>query len=127
MSAGARLVDRPDVPERRLWLGLTVAPCAWIAEGLFGWFFGARICEALPIATVRLVIGAFSLAMLAVAAAGLFVGVGSLRAARDRSPGGSDRVEFMARAGVFVSTSFVIGIVWSGLSSAVLNTCGWMR
>ena len=128
-ASSGSLVDTrlADLPPRRLWSGILLAPAAWVLEGLFGWAVGARICTSLSIASVRLIIGGFSVLMLAAAAAGLWIAVGSWREATGDAQIPSDRVEFMALAGVFVSTSFVIAVFWSGLSAAVLNVCGRMR
>jgi hypothetical protein len=123
----APVLDDADVSPARLWFALAAAPVAWIAEGLFGWFFGARICTAFSIPTVRLLIGGFSLVMLGTAVSGLVIGVRSWRAAREVPRPPADRVEFMAIGGVLVSAAFVVGIFWSGITAAVLDVCGWMR
>jgi len=111
----------------RLWLGLTAAPAAWIAQGLFGWFVGSRVCTSMSIAQVRLTSGAFSLVMLAAALWGLSLAWSNWRtiAAAPRLPG--DRIEFMAFGGSFVSLSFVIAIIWGTLNPLMLNVCGGMR
>jgi hypothetical protein len=111
----------------RLWIGLTAAPAAWIAQGLFGWFVGSRICTSMSIARVRLTSGVFSLAMLAAALWGLSLAWTNWRAvaAAPRPP--CDRIEFMASGGSFVSVCFVIAIIWGTLNPLMLNVCGGMR
>ena len=112
---------------QRWWFGLLAAPGAWIVEGLFGWGAGSRVCTAWSVATARLVIGAFSLVMLAFAAAGLLTGVRNWRTATAAPRAAGDRVEFMSFGGVLVSTAFVIGIIWSGLVAVFIDECGRAR
>jgi hypothetical protein len=111
----------------RLWFGLVAAPAAWAVDGLLGWFFGAQICTAMSIATVRIIVGVLGLAALAVAAAGLSVGVANWRVAAGEPRPAADRVEFMSLGGVLVSTAFVIGIFWAALNPLFIGVCGGMR
>ncbi len=115
------------ITSQRLWFGLIAAPAAWLIELLFGWWVGARICTSMSIPAVRMTAGIFSVAMLAIAGTALFTGVHNWREATATERAAADRVEFMAFGGVLVSAAFVIAIVWSGLSAAVINVCGGMR
>ena len=120
----------PRAP-RGAWFALLAGPAAWSLQGLFGWFFGARVCAALPLPGVRLVLGAASLIALAVAAGGALVGWRNLQ----QESGGTallgtdanERVEFMSLAGLLVSSAFVLGIFWAGLSAVFVNVCGYVR
>ncbi|MGE3958373.1 MAG: hypothetical protein AB7H96_16800 [Vicinamibacterales bacterium] len=112
----------------RLWFGLLAAPAAWVAQGALGWFFGERICTAMSVGTVRLVIGAVSIAALAIVGAALLTGWRSWQASTDRTGiEGWDRVTFMAMGGVLVSASFLVGTLWAGLSPMFIDACGGMR
>jgi hypothetical protein len=120
----------PRAP-RGAWFALLAGPAAWSLQGLFGWFFGARVCAALPLPGVRLVLGAASLIALAVAAGGALVGWRNFQ----QESGGTallgadanERVEFMSLAGLLVSSAFVLGIFWAGLSAVLVNVCGYVR
>jgi hypothetical protein len=115
------------ITNARLWLGLTAAPAAWIAQGLFGWFVGARICTSMSIARVRLTSGMFSVAMLAAAFWGLSLAWHNWREATAVPRPPSDRIEFMAAGGGFVSACFLVAIGWATLSPLLLDVCGGMR
>jgi hypothetical protein len=120
----------PRAP-RGAWFSLLAGPVAWSLQVLFGWFFGARVCAALPLGGVRLVLGAVSLVSVAVAAWGALVGWRNFqRASGGASLLGSDaneRVEFMSLSGFLVSAVFVLGTFWAGLSAALLHVCGYVR
>jgi hypothetical protein len=111
----------------RLWFPLVAPPLAFGAEGAFGWWAGAKICTSLSIGSVRALIGVVTIAMLVVALVGLSTGVNSYRAVSATHHAAADRVEFMAFAGVLVSTSFVVGLIWFGLNAVFINVCGGMR
>ncbi len=110
----------------RLWFPLVAPALAFGAEGAFGWWIGARICEHMSIASGRVVVAVVTLAMLAISAGALATALGSYRRA---NPGGvaADRVQFMALGGVLVSTAFLVGLVWFGLNAAFVHQCGGAR
>jgi hypothetical protein len=120
----------PRAP-RGAWFALLAGPAAWSLQGLFGWFFGARVCAALPLPGVRLVLGAASLIALAVAAGGALVGWRNFQ----QESGGTallgadanERVEFMSLAGLLDSSAVVVGFFWAGLSAVLVNVCGYVR
>jgi hypothetical protein len=120
----------PRAP-RGAWFALLAGPAAWSLQELFGWFFGARVCAALPLGGVRLVLGAASLVALAVAVYGALLGWRNLQ----QASGGTtllgtdahERVEFMSLAGLLVSSAFALGIFWAGLSAVLVNVCGYVR
>lgn len=114
-----------------LWFGILAGPAAWTMQGLLAWFFGQRICASMSIGGVRATLAAVSVGALAVAGAGAATGWRNLRRA---NPGGqtvevdpSDRVHFMALAGLLVSVVFIIGIFWAALPSVLLRQCGYVR
>jgi len=121
--------DHPsEVPERRLWFPILVAPAAWIAQGGLGWFFGYRVCTSMSIVTVRSVLGVISVLAVATTLAGLFTAWRSWQ--QSDGPAGVDawdRVAFMSLAGVVVSASFLLGSIWAGLTPVFLGSCGGMR
>jgi hypothetical protein len=111
----------------RLWFALLAAPAAWAIAGLAGWGVGSRICTSMSIGSVRLVLGAISAVALAVAVAGLFVAAGNWRITSMAPDVAGDRMAFMAAGGAFVSVAFVIGLIWFGLNTVLVDTCGGMR
>lgn len=120
-----------DVAATRLWAGVLLAPAAWIAQGSLGWYFGYQACTTFGVAPARVAVLVLSLVSLAIAVTGGGLAWTSWgRVSQTRHPGhvdGWERVEFMAAAGVLVSTMFVIGIGWATLSALLLDTCGGMR
>jgi hypothetical protein len=120
-----------DVPPGRLWTGVLLAPAAWITQGSLGWYFGYQACAGLGVAGARTALMVLSLVCLGFALVGGWVAWSSWGlTATERHPldvKGWDRVEYMAAGGVLISSIFVIGIVWGGLSPVLLNECGGMR
>jgi hypothetical protein len=109
-----------------LWFSLLAPAAAFGIEGAFGWWIGARICTSMPIDVGRAAVGAVTLVALAIAGAGLIAAIHSVREANANGVA-SDRVEFMALGGVFVSTSFLVGVLWFGLNAAFITQCGGVR
>jgi hypothetical protein len=118
-------------PDRALWTGLLLAPAAWSVHGLLGWFIGHRVCTGLMPAAARLAVAAMTVAALLFSMWAVAVAWRSWQAARSApSPLATDaggRVEFMALAGLMVSSVFTLGIFWAGWATLFLNDCGWMR
>jgi hypothetical protein len=109
---------------------LVAAPCAWTAQGLIVWWIGERLCRPLPVGTARGLVAATSIVALAIALAGIVVGLRQRRhvhAAGDRTAPAGSVAEFAAMAAVFISAAFAVGIAWAGLSSVWLSGCGAMR
>ena len=119
------------IPPRRLWFAILVPPAVWIAQGSLGWFFGERGCTTMSLTTVRTVTGLISLAALGAVIAALIVGWGNWHRTSPhpdvRHVEGWDRMDFMAASGFLVSSIFVLGVVWAGLSSVFINVCGGTR
>jgi hypothetical protein len=120
-----------EIGRFRLWFGILGAPVVWVALGGLGWFFGERICTAMSIGAVRVVLGLLSLAALGTAIAALWIAWDNWQLTnRDQDVmklEGYDRVEFMAAGGFLVSAVFILAIVWAGLSTVFINVCGGMR
>jgi hypothetical protein len=124
--SGAEAFARRPVP-RPAWFGLLAAPSAWIAQGLFGWWMGARICEPFSIGMVRTTLAAAGGAAMVVAILGLTSSLRELRATvRGRSLHLESRA-MLAFGGVFVSGAFCLGILWATLSALFISECGAMR
>lgn len=115
------------VSDRRLWLGLLVAPAAWTVEGFLGWYVGGHICRGLSASTARTIVAGTSVLMLTAALAGIAIAWTNWRTASTAPRAESDRVQFMSLGGVVVSASFVVGIVWFGLNGWFVTACGAMR
>jgi hypothetical protein len=122
---------RIGVSERRLWLGVAMAPAAWCVQGALGWLVGARICGSLSITTVRAAVALMTAVTLATAIAGTMTACRNWREVSPAGPGDdvdvANRAEFMAVGGIFVSATFIVAIVWGGLGSLMLTRCGAMR
>jgi hypothetical protein len=126
-----RTGDHVPVSEAPLWFGLASGPAAWSLHELFGWFFGARVCSPLTLPAVRLIVAGLTAAALAIALGGAAVSWRTWqRATESAGPPGAeawDRTVFMAMGGFLVSAVSVVALVWAGLPSLLLDTCGWMR
>jgi hypothetical protein len=112
---------------RRLWFPLVAPPVAFGVVGFVGWWAGTQICTSLSIGAARLWVGIVSLAMLIVALGGLAMSIRSYRDAGATRRVAGDRVGFMLLGGVLVSTSLVVGLVWSALNALFITGCGRMR
>lgn len=133
----------------RLWWGVAASPIAWVLAELVGYPMVARSCEPAlggagmqGLAHPRVWMGGLTLLLTAVAASGVWVALMSVRATSnavsnappplpdavtgDRgAPWG--RARFMAIAGVFVSSIFLLGTVLNGLPSLIVNVCAQVR
>ncbi len=112
--------------KRGLWFSLVAPALAFGAEGAFGWWIGNWMCASRSFATGQITVGVVTLAMLAVAVTGLMSGLSNYRSIHPAQVA-ADRLEFMALGGVIVSASFVVGLIWFGLSAAFVHHCGGMR
>lgn len=115
----------------RLWFVLLAPPAVWIAQGLTGWFFGARMCTSMSVPDVRVVVTVASLAALGTALGAMVIGWQNWRrtspAPARRHFAALDRVDFMAACGFLLSGLFVLGIFWAGLSGLLIDVCGSTR
>jgi hypothetical protein len=130
--------EAPTVSLSRLWLGLLLAPAAWLVGEQLGYYVTARGCEpgvtgvplpspAHPAATVLVI----EIAAAILAASGLVIALRSWRATRgdddSRKPAASGRAHFMAFTGMVTSSLFLLGIVWFGFPAIVVNACNEVR
>lgn len=136
-QSGAAWRDEASVGRARLWLGLMLAPFAWLGGELLGYYITARGCDptgGVPLphtshpAPAVLVI---EIVAALLAAFGLFIAVGSLRKIRldgdAEGPAPLGRMHFMAFTGAIASGMFLIGIVWFGFPAIVVNACNQAR
>lgn len=121
-------------PEQAVWFWAAAPALAWAVHGLTSVFISWQACVdgdndwgALSGAEVRWLMGAITLAMLAVAAAGLIGSLAKWRRLSGRSrligAEGRSHPEYVALGGTFIGTAFVVGIVWGGVPLAVLDAC----
>lgn len=149
-----RALAATPIPRRQLWLGLLLAPAAWVAAFAIGYTLASRSCEgdngmhATGVPGVRWVNLAVAVVMAAIAAYGLITAVASLREARDKCAPNDREAEleagamdpeargtvpwwgrelFMARAGVIGSTLFLAGTLLFVIPPLVLNVCSQAR
>ena len=113
--------------QSRLAFGILAAPCAWIVQGLSGWFLGSRVCSDTSISLARIGGGAIGAFALAIAIAGVLTSLSNWSRRVSNGPGFDDGSDFVALAGVFISGTFAVGIFWAWLSVWFLNSCGNMR
>ncbi len=150
----AHRLEVVPIPRRRLWLGLYLAPLAWMVAFGTGYVLVARSCEgqngmhATGVAGARWIDLVVALLMAAVAAWGLTIALASLREA-ERKPAPSDvrteveagaidpeargrvpwwgRELFMARAGVIGSALFLVATLLFVIPPLLLNVCSQAR
>ena len=143
MSAPATSRSEPvrrgesPVALRRLWLGLVLAPSAWLAGELVGYYVTARSCDASPAGVPlpgsshpALAVVAIEIVAAIVAASGLYIAVQSCRTLRRGVAAESTalgRPRFMAFTGLIASALFLLGIVWFGFPALVANVCNQVR
>jgi hypothetical protein len=117
-----------------LWFGLTAAAAAW-ALNLWGSYTisglicvsqGGRIVAG-PAMLSRTLLAVVALCLLAVSIA---AGIASYRNFRETANNshlleaeGDERREFMALAGVLVSTALGVGIMWACIPLLLVNIC----
>ena len=122
----------------RLWLGLVLAPSAWLVGEQLGYYVTARSCEtspggvplprpAYPTTTVLVI----EIVAACLAALGLLIAARSWRATRldgdTAKPAATGRAHFMAFTGMIASALFLLGIVWLGFPVIVVNACNQAR
>lgn len=116
-----------------VWLGLTLAPIAWAAQGLSGWWVASQACAGhAPAAYVRTVLLSSSAVALVVGLAGFWLALGHWRRWRRTEESQAqltdrERLAFMAIAGVLVSACLTSGIVLTGIAESTLSVCELIR
>ncbi len=134
MTAPQNSSSSDSVSSKRLWFGLAGAVFAWVLAGLLDFFFAWRACmggEAEPGAFagtgLHILLGFITFGFLAVAIAGGIVSYGNWRKLSDQPSilfaEGRGRKQFMAIAGVLVSVTLGVGMVWFSIPIYVLGFC----
>lgn len=133
----------------RLWWGVAASPVAWVLTELVGYPIVARSCEPATsaqgmqgLAHPRAWMVGLTILLVVFAVSGLWTAWTNVRATSqvaieapearshivtgDRSaPWG--RARFMAVAGVFVSSIFLVGTVLYAIPSLIVNVCAQVR
>lgn len=150
MSAQQEQFAPPLIPRGRLWFGFVGAALAWLVHGFLCVVISASACRRgyyewtwISAGGLQALLGVLTLLLLVIALAAGVVSFGNWRrlaaqrnqpqpeSSSERPPGrrellhaeGRRREEFMALGGVFVSTAFVLGILWGGLPLIVVDIC----
>jgi hypothetical protein len=118
----------------RLWLGLLLAPLAWLGGEFLGYFVTARACDVpggVPLPrTSHPSAAVLTIEIIAaiVAAIGLAIAMKSWRDTRSVGTAPAlGSAHFMAFTGSISSALFLIGIVWFGFPSVVVDACNQAR
>lgn len=135
---------RHDLPvsQARLWYGFTAAPIAWAVAGLAGYAIVGRSCSwhglslaALVVPHAPAVAGTLSILALLVIVSGMMISLDSWRrvtqeAGRDigvGEPADWGRARFMAFGGLLMSALFLLGTVFIGLPTVLVDPCNVIR
>jgi hypothetical protein len=79
------------------------------------------------VSAVRFTLIGVGAAAIVVSGASLVTGLTNWRTVSAGGPSPHDRTAFLAFAGVFVSSAFIVGIVWATLNALFIDVCGGMR
>lgn len=138
MTGHVERIEQLPVGLTRLWLGVLLAPGAWVLAEAAGYYLAARSCElgvagvpllgtAQPRATHIIV----CLVALAGAVTGLWIALQNWRAVGDRPRSGDapelGRARFMSFGGVLLSVLFAGGIVLFAFPGLIVNACSQAR
>lgn len=137
MSAQTQTSTGPParISQASLWFGACAAAVAFSIQGFVCFQIAVQACKdghvgdwgPLSAVGVRGELDAVTAFLLAIAVIGGIISFRNWRALSEHErlieAEGKSREAYMALAGVFVSTAFVIGIIWLGLPTAFLNTC----
>jgi len=117
---------------RRLWFSILGPPTAWTLAELVGVASVRAICTTgngpAALATWQwLLLLGIPVAAAIIAAAGLLVGVGSFcrtsGGMRFLHAEGVDRVQFMAMAGIIISSFLLLNIIYFGVMPVIVDPC----
>ena len=128
------VAGRTPITPGWLWFGITAAAAAW-ALNLWGSYTisglicvsqGGRIVAG-PAILSRGLLAVVALGLLAVSIAGGIASYRNFRETADNShlleAEGQERREFMALAGVLISTTLGVGIMWACIPLLFVNIC----
>lgn len=121
-----------------MWYGIVAGPAAWVLVSALAWWIDSRACVggeaawgALSGGGVRALIIALVAAAFVAAAAGLAAAVRAWRHTTDRTSlteaYGYSVPEYLAIAGVFISSVFVLAVFWTGLPAVLVRVCEGTR
>ncbi|HLZ42166.1 MAG TPA: hypothetical protein VKQ11_14450 [Candidatus Sulfotelmatobacter sp.] len=133
MNTKANFPER-DIPRNRLWFGFSGAAVAWIIAGLADAWLAWVACMGHEVGSgvftsvgMRVLLGAITFGLLAVATAGGLVSFNNWRRLSQSreflEAEGRGRQQFMALVGVFISVSLGVGIVWFAIPIYILGIC----
>lgn len=126
--------EAEHLPRRRLWFGVFAAAVAWVAHSSTCFIITTQACAdgvsdwgPLSGTGVRILLGIITLALLAVAITGGVVSFHNWRELSEQrrltQAEARGREEFLALIGLFISVSFVIGIIWAGIPLLLMDVC----
>lgn len=127
-------INSDQISSKRLWFGFMGAVPAWVLAGLLDFLLAWQACMGGELGSgpftssgMELMLGVITFFFLAVAVAGGIVSFGNWRKLSDErhialaeAPG---RQEYMAMAGVIISTILAVGIAWFSVPIYVLGVC----
>lgn len=122
------------VSSRRLWYGVSAAAAAWVVHGLTSFVIADAACSSGRVAPwagftrggLQTILIVLTVVMLAIAISGGVVAWRTWRllaTARFEETQAWGRGEFMALAGIFISTIFSLAIIWGGLGPILTGLC----
>lgn len=125
-------------PSARIWFALWGAAAAWAVQGLSNWFFDASACfQGVPTpwgslsgGAARAIGAVVSAAALLVALAAFGTAFTAFRRSHERSVRvieARERPDFIIAGALFVSTAFVLAIVWAAIAQLALPPCQRVR
>jgi hypothetical protein len=117
---------------RRLWFGLVAGPAAWALHEMLSYAVAGQACTdgvarlgPLGEGGVRALLVVIAVGAVAAALAGMMVSWRNLRALRsapETSPS-RGRMHLMALAGVLVSVMALVGLLYAGLPTLLVDLC----
>lgn len=126
------------IPPGRLWFGVTGAAVAWAVQGFTCFQIAIQACAngtgswgPLSGLGVRLLIGFLTVGFLIVAAAAGLVSYRNWRTISETrdvmQAEGHDWQAYLGLAGVFVSVTCVVGLIWAGIPPIFFEVCNTIR
>ena len=126
------------VPAKRLWFGLVASAAAWISLGIIDILITWRACvhqeqsgtaSAHPGARALYIVAAVILFLVVVSAGTLsYRNWRTISSQREiLRAAATDRREFMALLGVFVSITLGMGVLWLAIPPLVIELCARAR
>ncbi len=122
------------LPQKRLWFGTAAGAAAWALQGFTCFLISTQACKygagrlgPLGGPGVRILIGAVTLVFLAITVIGGMTSYRNWKAISEQRSlthaEALNREAFMSLIGVFLSVTFVIAIIWAGLTPIFENVC----